>query len=98
MQRMTDCSAAPHQLGQTCALSGQECAFDILPTNRRRRNRCHDRSLDALQRFSQQANGLSLAHLDTHPKEVQNLASDLQSHLRRVAYALEEVGSTAPQN
>ncbi|HVA72893.1 MAG TPA: hypothetical protein VNF02_07240 [Candidatus Limnocylindrales bacterium] len=55
-------------------------------------------SQDALKRFSQQANGLSLAHLDTHRKEVQNLASDLQGRLRRVAYALEEVGSTAPRS
>ncbi len=49
----------------------------------------------ALDRFSRQINDLSEVHLDAHRKEVQNLSSNLQVRLRRVAYTLEEVGTRA---
>lgn len=49
----------------------------------------------ALDRFSRQINNLSEANLDAHRKEVQNLSSNLQVRLRRVAYTLEEVGTRA---
>ncbi|HKV27989.1 MAG TPA: hypothetical protein VJN90_06930 [Candidatus Acidoferrales bacterium] len=52
-------------------------------------------SESALDRFSRQINDLSETYLDTHRKEVQNLSSNLQVRLRRVAYTLEEVGSRA---
>jgi len=52
-------------------------------------------SQNALDRFGRQISDLTEAHLEAHRKEVQNLSSNLQLRLRRVAYTLEDVGVTA---
>lgn len=50
-------------------------------------------SKNALDRFGQQVNELSEAHVEAHRKEVQILSSNLQLRLRRVAYTLEDMGT-----
>ncbi len=52
-------------------------------------------SQNALDRFGRQISDLTEAHLEAHRKEVQNLSSNLQVRLRRVAYTLEDVGVAA---
>lgn len=52
-------------------------------------------SENVLDRFGQQIIELSEAHLEAHRKEVQDLSSNLQLRLRRVAYTLEDVGAAA---